>query len=108
MNILDVSNSPSERDSMILRALAAGQFAFGRNEAAIDFLELARLIDPENHEICVMMSRIYYASKNTEEAFSWITLARELCNDELSHRDQVFERRIRLLIEINKPTNVLN
>ncbi len=97
MKAEDLSKDPNERDVSILQALAAGQYAFGQYQTALDLLELASKLDPTDPTTYVMLSRIQYAIGEVGDALDWIDLAVENASDGLTLRDQVFERRIRLL-----------
>lgn len=91
---------PAERDVMILQALASGQYAFGQYQTALDLLHLALRIGPTNAESYVMIARIQYAVGDLESAHSNINKAVAHAPNGLTERDQIFERRIRLLDEL--------
>lgn len=108
MTFSDFGNDPQKRDVAILHALSAGQFSFGRFQPALDLLELALELDPDNADSYVMLSRTYYAMGQIEPALDWIDLAVEKAPNGLSSRDQVFERRIRLLADLEESRVILN
>jgi tetratricopeptide (TPR) repeat protein len=100
MNVDQLSKDPTERDSTILQALAAGQYAFGQYQTAMDLLDLSLLLDPNNSKACVMMARIQYCVGELENALEYINVASELAPSGLDERDQIFQRRIKLLGEL--------
>ena len=100
MNVGELNKDPAIRDITILQALSAGQYAFGQYQTAIDLLDLAQKLDPHNATTYVMMSRIQYVIGELDEALECIKLAVTCAPDGLSERDQIFERRIRLLGEL--------
>lgn len=108
MTIADFGNDPQKRDVAILHALSAGQFTFGRFQPALDLLELALELDPENSDSYVMLSRTHYAMGDLDAALEWIDLAVEKAPNGLSNRDQVFERRIRLLSDLGDSQIAIN
>ncbi|MEP4855954.1 MAG: tetratricopeptide repeat protein [Lentilitoribacter sp.] len=100
MNVDQLSKDPNERDTTILQALAAGQYAFGQYQTAMDLLELALSLDPENTKTYVMMARIQYSVGDLDEALDYINIASSTAINGLEERDQIFERRIKLLGEL--------
>ncbi len=103
----ELNSDPAIRDITILQALSAGQYAFGQYQTAIDLLDLAQKLDPHNSTTYVMMSRIQYVIGELEEALHCINLAVSSAADGLSERDQIFERRIRLLGDLAEQQRLL-
>jgi tetratricopeptide (TPR) repeat protein len=96
------ANEANNRDIEILQALASGQFAFGKVEVALDFLDLASILDVKNATTYVMMARIHYSVGDINEALVCIERATSFPDQALSERDQMFERRIQLLADISE------
>lgn len=100
MNVNAFSNTPPERDVALLQALGALQFAFGCNDTALNLLELARFLDARNRDTQVMLARIYYAEHALDAALACMDYARAISPEALSDRDEIFDRRLRLLAEV--------
>ena len=107
MNVDQLSKDPTERDTTILQALAAGQYAFGQYQTAMDLLDLAINLDADNSKTYVMMARIQYSVGDLDEALDYINVAGATAPNGLDERDQIFERRIKLLGELAEQQRLL-